>query len=212
MGALLIRTAYSINIKERHDASTAIFDHTGRLVAQAEHIPIHLGAMLSAIRHVLNATRVDDPAGRRVSRERCLQRRRHASRGRDGRFARIPRRKADRFRREHGSLARRRRHEAAAAMTEGCTEIYQEGLRIPPMRVMREGVLDQNLFSFILLNMRFAEDRPAICARKSATNEAGVRADAGALHEVRRRAFQAARRRRARLQRAHHPGAHPRAA
>ena len=53
MGALLIRTAYSINIKERHDASTAIFDHTGRLVAQAEHIPIHLGAMLSAIRHVL---------------------------------------------------------------------------------------------------------------------------------------------------------------
>jgi N-methylhydantoinase B len=53
MGALLIRTAYSTNIKERHDASTAIFDCTGRLVAQAEHIPIHLGAMLSAIRHVL---------------------------------------------------------------------------------------------------------------------------------------------------------------
>src|SRR6266511_705757 len=53
MGALLIRTAYSINIKERHDASTAIFDHSVRLVAQAEHIPIHLGAMLSAIRHVL---------------------------------------------------------------------------------------------------------------------------------------------------------------
>ena len=46
-------------------------------------------------------------------------------------------------------------------MTEGCTEIYQEGLRIPPMRVMREGVLQENLFSFILLNMRFAEDRPA---------------------------------------------------
>ena len=39
MGALLIRTAYSTNIKERHDASTAIFDAEGRLITQAEHIP-----------------------------------------------------------------------------------------------------------------------------------------------------------------------------
>jgi len=53
MGALLIRTAYSTNIKERHDASTAIFDADGRLIAQAEHIPMHLGALLSAITHLL---------------------------------------------------------------------------------------------------------------------------------------------------------------
>ena len=53
MGALLIRTAYSTNIKERHDASTAIFDAEGRLIAQAEHIPMHLGALLSAITHIL---------------------------------------------------------------------------------------------------------------------------------------------------------------
>src|ERR1700704_4306845 len=53
MGALLIRTAYSTNIKERHDASTAIFDADGRLITQAEHIPMHLGAMLSAITHLL---------------------------------------------------------------------------------------------------------------------------------------------------------------
>src|SRR6185503_14061010 len=62
-----------------------------------------------------------------------------------------------------------------AAMTEGCTEIYQEGLRIPPMRVMREGKLQEDLFSFILLNMRFAEDRPADLRAQVATNQAGVR-------------------------------------
>ena len=56
-----------------------------------------------------------------------------------------------------------------AAMTEGCTEIYQEGLRIPPMRVIREGKLQEDLFSFILLNMRFAEDRPADLRAQVAT-------------------------------------------
>src|SRR5207248_6872601 len=45
MGAVLIRSAFSANIKERRDCSTAIFDEAGRMVAQAEHIPVHLGAM-----------------------------------------------------------------------------------------------------------------------------------------------------------------------
>src|SRR6516162_9463019 len=60
MGALLIRTAYSTNIKERHDASTAIFDAEGRLVTQAEHIPMHLGAMLSAVKHILKRYPIED--------------------------------------------------------------------------------------------------------------------------------------------------------
>jgi N-methylhydantoinase B len=49
MGALLVRAAYSSNIKERRDCSTALFDAGGRLVAQAEHIPVHLGAMPDAV-------------------------------------------------------------------------------------------------------------------------------------------------------------------
>ena len=61
-----------------------------------------------------------------------------------------------------------------AAMTEGCTENYQEGLRIPPMRVIREGKLQEDLFSFILLNMRFAEDRPADLRAQVATNQIGI--------------------------------------
>ena len=49
MGAVLIRSSFSANIKERRDCSTAIFDEAGRMIAQAEHIPVHLGAMPDAV-------------------------------------------------------------------------------------------------------------------------------------------------------------------
>ncbi|MBV9943091.1 MAG: hydantoinase B/oxoprolinase family protein, partial [Solirubrobacterales bacterium] len=53
MGAVLIRSAHSANIKERRDASTALFDPRGQMVMQAEHIPVHLGAMPAAVAAVL---------------------------------------------------------------------------------------------------------------------------------------------------------------
>jgi N-methylhydantoinase B len=58
MGAALVRSAYSANIKERRDCSTALFDAQGRMVAQAEHIPVHLGALPDAVA----AVRAHDPA------------------------------------------------------------------------------------------------------------------------------------------------------
>ena len=54
MGAVLVRSAHSANIKERRDASTALFDAEGQMVMQAEHIPVHLGAMPSAVAAVLD--------------------------------------------------------------------------------------------------------------------------------------------------------------
>src|SRR3954449_8964304 len=54
MGATLIRSAHSANIKERHDCSTALFDTVGELVMQAEHIPVHLGSMPDAVAAVLD--------------------------------------------------------------------------------------------------------------------------------------------------------------
>jgi N-methylhydantoinase B len=57
MGATLIRSAFSANIKERRDCSTALFDESGRMVTQAEHIPVHLGAMPEAVA----AVRAHDP-------------------------------------------------------------------------------------------------------------------------------------------------------
>jgi N-methylhydantoinase B len=58
MGAVLIRSAFSANIKERRDCSTALFDERGRMIAQAEHIPVHLGAMPDAVAAVMQ----HDPA------------------------------------------------------------------------------------------------------------------------------------------------------
>jgi N-methylhydantoinase B len=58
MGAVLVRSAFSPNIKERRDCSTALFDEDGRMVTQAEHIPVHLGAMPEAVA----AVRAHDPA------------------------------------------------------------------------------------------------------------------------------------------------------
>jgi N-methylhydantoinase B len=57
MGAVLVRSAFSANIKERRDCSTALFDEAGRMVTQAEHIPVHLGAMPEAVA----AVRAHDP-------------------------------------------------------------------------------------------------------------------------------------------------------
>src|SRR4051795_3195454 len=53
MGAALIRSAFSANIKERRDCSTALFDERGRMIVQAEHIPVHLGAMPDAVAAVM---------------------------------------------------------------------------------------------------------------------------------------------------------------
>jgi N-methylhydantoinase B len=62
MGAVLVRSAHSANIKERRDASTALFDAEGQMVMQAEHIPVHLGAMPSAVAAVLDEEqRPDEP-------------------------------------------------------------------------------------------------------------------------------------------------------
>ncbi|MGH3077621.1 MAG: hydantoinase B/oxoprolinase family protein [Gaiellaceae bacterium] len=58
MGAVLVRSAFSANIKERRDCSTALFDERGRMVTQAEHIPVHLGAMPEAVA----AVRANDPS------------------------------------------------------------------------------------------------------------------------------------------------------
>jgi len=58
MGAVLVRSSFSANIKERRDCSTALFDERGRMIAQAEHIPVHLGALPDAVA----AVRAQDPA------------------------------------------------------------------------------------------------------------------------------------------------------
>jgi len=176
MGALLIRTAYSTNIKERHDASTALFDAEGRLIAQAEHIPMHLGALLSAITHILRRypKKTLKPGDAFLAND--------AYNGGGTHLADVTVASPVFAGRELIGFVANMGHwpdvggmKPGAAMTEGCTEIYQEGLRIPPMKIMSAGKLQEDLFSFILLNMRFAEDRPADLRAQIATNQVGIR-------------------------------------
>lgn len=156
MGAVLKHTAFSPNIKERMDASCAIFTAGAELVAQAEHVPVHLGSMLRAVRPTLEVTGpldagdvviVNDPyiggahlpditliapvfiAGRRVA-----------------------------------YVASRAHHSDVGGMEPGSmpgrsTEIFQEGLIIPPVRLYRAGALQADILSMVLANVRTPEER-----------------------------------------------------
>ena len=85
MGAVLVRSAHCANIKERRDCSTALFDAAGEMVMQAEHIPVHLGAMPAAVAAVRDRDHAD---GRLLDPQRPL-RRRHPPARHHGHHARL---------------------------------------------------------------------------------------------------------------------------
>ncbi len=143
MGAVLIRSAFSANIKERRDCSTALFDERGRMIVQAEHIPVHLGAMPEAVAAVLardpqpgEVYVVNDPfTGGTHLPDITL-------------VSRVP-----------CGLACSRAHHAdvggmePASLPADSTDIYQEGLVLPPVR------LDDELMTVLLANMRNPDER-----------------------------------------------------
>ncbi len=108
MGAVLIRASHSANIKERRDASCALFDPDGELVMQAEHIPVHLGAMPAAVAAV--AKHEHEPGVSWVLND-PYSGGTHLP-GHHRRHARLRRRRADRLRRQPRPPRRRRRPDA----------------------------------------------------------------------------------------------------
>ena len=110
MGAALVRSAHSANIKERRDCSTALFDPRGEMVMQAEHIPVHLGAMPAAV----GGRRRRGPSRRRVVGAQRPVPRRHAPARHHGHHARLRRRRADRLRGLARPPRRRRRARSPA--------------------------------------------------------------------------------------------------
>lgn len=157
MGVALIRTARSINIRERQDASCGIFDARGRLVVQAEHHPAHLGALVSMVDKTLERY----PADMLCAGDVFL--------GNDpynGGGTHLPDITVASPVFDDGELLGfvvAMGHwvdvggKAPGASIEGSTEIYQEGVRIPPLRIARKGVIDENLLDVLLSNMRTAE-------------------------------------------------------
>lgn len=156
MGAVLRRTAFSPNIKERMDASCAVFDRHAQLVAQAEHVPVHLGSMLSALAPTLaNAQAlqegdvliVNDPfiAGAHLP---------------DVLFVSAVHTAGQHI----GYVATRAHHSDVGGMEPGSMpgnsrEIWQEGLIIPPVLLYRRGVLQTDVERLILANVRTPLER-----------------------------------------------------
>ncbi|GAB7010161.1 hydantoinase B/oxoprolinase family protein [Halorubrum trueperi] len=166
MGSVLIRGAYSPNITERRDCSTALFDADGRMIAQAEHIPVHLGAMPEAV----DAVRKKDPgpgdvfvlndpfAGGTHLPDVTLV----SSLSLDGDVV--------------GFAASRAHHAdvggmVPGSMPAGAREIYQEGLRIPPIRLVADGERNDDAFDLLFANVRNAAERRADFEAQIAANE-----------------------------------------
>jgi len=172
MNANLIRTAYSPNIKERHDCSCAIFDRDGKMAAQAESIPVHLGAMPFSVAQAIHKIPtfrsgdivvLNDPyfGGAHLP---------------DITFIAPFFVGGELF----GFVASRAHHADIGGKEPGSvagdtTEIYQEGLRIPPIRLWREGHLDQDLLDLILLNVRTPQERMGDLRAQYAACETGTK-------------------------------------
>jgi len=164
MGAVLVRSALSPNIRERRDASAALFDARGRMIAQAAHIPVHLGAMPEAVAAVRarsprpgDVFLLNDPfhGGSHLPDLTLVQA--VALDGEVGGFTAVRAHHAD-----VGGMS-------PGSMPQGATELVQEGLVIPPVRLVREGVLDEELLALVLANVRTpAERRGDLAAQLSA--------------------------------------------
>jgi N-methylhydantoinase B len=183
MGAVLVRSALSPNIRERRDASAALFDADGRMIAQAAHIPVHLGAMPEAVA----AVRARHPRPGDVF---LLNDPYHGG----SHLPDLTLVEAVELDGEVGGFTAVRAHHAdvggmsPGSMPQGATELVQEGLIIPPVRLVSAGVLNEEILSMLLANVRTpAERRGDLGAQLAAcaTGASGWRALAARLGRAR---------------------------
>ena len=180
MGAALRRTAFSPNIKERRDYSCAVFDSDEQVIAMGDHMPVHLGSMPMSVSAALDHLTLEpgdvailnDPfcggthlpditlvapvfVGKGARRSDNNQSVRGASR-------------RPNFREKSARIANfyvacRAHHADVGGTYPGsmglCREIYQEGFRIPPIKLVRAGELDGDVLSLLLNNVRTPEER-----------------------------------------------------
>src|SRR5438874_4110840 len=173
MGVALRRTAFSPNIKERRDYSCAVFDSDGRVIAQGDHMPVHLGSMPMAVAAALREVEmnpgdivaVNDPfAGGThlpdvtliapvVSGQRSVI-------GKRKKLITDPRSPTTLF-----YVANRAHHADIGGATPGsmglATDIYGEGVRIPPIHLVRGGEICEDVMKLILANVRSHKERQA---------------------------------------------------
>lgn len=171
MGVALRRTSFSPNIKERRDYSCAVFDSTGRVIAQGDHMPVHLGSMPMAVAAALREVKIgpgdvvalNDPyAGGThlpdvtlissvVSGQSSVVRKRQLT--------------TDHRQRTLFYVANRAHHADIGGATPGsmglATDVYGEGVRIPPIHIVRGGETCADVMKLILANVRSSHERQA---------------------------------------------------
>src|SRR6266404_3956728 len=172
MGAVLRKTSYSANIKERRDYSCAVYDHRGETVAMGDHMPVHLGAMPLSVRHAMDAFRlapgdvviVNDPfrGGTHLPDITAVS------------AIYVPGSRKPGF-----YVANRAHHADVGGMSPGsmplATEIYQEGIIIPPIKLWEAGQLNQVALDLILRNVRTPQERRGDLAAQIAANRTAIR-------------------------------------
>jgi N-methylhydantoinase B/oxoprolinase/acetone carboxylase alpha subunit len=168
MGAVLGRTSLSPNIKERKDFSCALFDRKGETFSQGSHIPVHLGAMPLSVQASIRSVDfengdlviLNDPyrGGTHLPDITCIS-------------PVFVDRKLVFF------VANRAHHSDVGGMTPGsmplATEIYQEGLIIPPLKLIQKNKLRTEVMDLILANVRTPEERKGDLLAQIAANEKG---------------------------------------
>jgi N-methylhydantoinase B len=156
MGAALRRTALSPNIKERRDYSCAVFDGQGRVIAMGDHMPVHLGSMPMSVAAAVEAIRfepgdiaiLNDPYAGGTHLPDITMVLAVFLPGKD---------------RPAFYVANRAHHADVGGTFPGsmgpASEIFQEGIRIPPVRIVRGGKVDREMLDLILLNVRTPKER-----------------------------------------------------
>jgi N-methylhydantoinase B/oxoprolinase/acetone carboxylase alpha subunit len=170
MGVTLCRTGFSPNIKERLDYSCAIYDASGQTIAQGDHLPVHLGAMPLSVRAAID--HVDMESGDTVILNDPFRGGTHLP---DITLV------SPVFLKKKGPpaffVANRAHHSDVGGMSPGsmplAREIFQEGLIIPPMKLVKRGILDEELMSFILANVRTPDEREGDLTAQIASNRVG---------------------------------------
>lgn len=175
----LVRTAYSPNIKERRDCSTAVFDARGRLVAQATAIPVHLGAMPMSVAAALEAVPDWRPGDLVVLNDPF----RGGTHLPD--VTTVSPVFVDDGQTPFAFLAARAHHADMGGATPGSMplsrDIYEEGLRIPPVRLLEEGEPATPVWDILLANVRTPDERRGDLRAQVACHERGNRRMAEAV-------------------------------
>ncbi len=172
MGAVLRKTSYSANIKERRDYSCAVYDADGETVAMGDHMPVHLGAMPLSVWHAMQAFQFE-PGDVAILNDPF----RGGTHLPDITVVSAVFCEGDK--RPSFYVANRAHHADVGGMSPGsmplAKEIYQEGIRIPPVLLIRGGKLDTGLLNLILANVRTPEERRGDLMAQIMSIERGIR-------------------------------------